>query len=131
MRSTLSQEFQFVEFGWGIHFAAFLRRGHRIQSAIAGLQRRLAAEQDAQLEGLRGAIGEVGRDIKGVAVRLSQTEEAVERSKRIRSLGSNPMSEVCGQRLQTAAHHSQRGFPAAETCVSENLAAATGKPRST
>jgi septal ring factor EnvC (AmiA/AmiB activator) len=75
-----------------------------------------AAEQKSQIEGLRRAIGEVEKEqrherekVSGLQEamgemrrQMSQTEEAVERRSdwrrlRIVRLGSNQMSQVCGQ----------------------------------
>jgi hypothetical protein len=64
-----------------------------------------------KVSGLQGAMGKVRRQIEGVMIKSSETEEAVERGlvrwsgrrwdwprRRIGHLRSNQMSQVCGQR---------------------------------
>jgi hypothetical protein len=78
---SLSWEFQFLELGRQV--GEFLsQHPHvevvRLKSAILDLQKQIAG-QDRELCQLTGAMGEVRRQIEAVTVKLSGTEDAVER----------------------------------------------------
>jgi septal ring factor EnvC (AmiA/AmiB activator) len=98
----------------------------REPSLLAEANMRARAEEESQLEGLRGvidevtkrqrqegekvsqlgkAMGDVRLEIDGVALKLSETQEPLDKAMRGRivCLGLNQMLLVCGQRWQAAA----------------------------